>query len=210
MPVFASEFPGPFAADEGLDPFAVSVQAQVALSSGLDPKKVIWERQTVHRPARPFITLDILDDAVDELLSEESVRDNPDAASDLDNVAQIFSDSTDRPEITVRITCFSDAAKAGAVLPAMRILKQVRASLGGETASDNLDPITILDRSNVRNVSVMLETAYEGRAVLDVKFGSMETNSDPQGIIETVLVETTVKNLDGSTIIDKTITLPNS
>jgi hypothetical protein len=89
----------------------------------------------------------------------------------------------------------------------MTILKRVRASLGGEIAADNLDPIVVLDRSSVRVASLMLETAYEGRAVLDLKFGTIETNSDPVGIIDTVKVE--LKITRTADVLDETITLPN-
>lgn len=118
--------------------------------------------------------------------------------------------TTDRPEITVRVIAFADAARTGAVSPAFTMLRKLRGKMGSELTADALDPITVLDRGNVTNATLVLETGYEGRAVLDLKFGSIETETEGINTIETVKTRITVKNLDDSTIIDKTITLPNS
>lgn len=122
----------------------------------------------------------------------------------------ILLKTTDRPEITVRVVAFTDSPKVGFISPAFSLLKQVRRKMGSESTADALDPITVLDRGNVTNATVVLETGYEGRAVLDLKFGSIETETEGINSIETVKTHITVKNLDGSEIINKTITLPQS
>lgn len=193
--------------------FATAIQTVVASASGLSGAKVIWEAPNVERPARPFIALSILDDANDELLPEESWIDNPTPTPPVapyPSQDPLLLQTTDRPEITVRMTAFTDAPKTGAISPAFALMKQVRRKMGMEATSQTLDPITVLSRGNVTNATVMLETGYEGRAVLDLKFGSIETESEGINTIETVKEEVTIKNLDGSTISDRTITLPNS
>lgn len=207
-----------------IDEFAAAIQTQIATGAGLDGSKVIWANPNVPRPARPFIELYILEDGGEQSLPEEDVIDNPDAdlntgflpmmlPQTLDTELSqnpILLQTTDRPEITVRCTAFAAAPTTGAVSPAFTLLKSVRRNLGGELAADALDPITVLDRGNVQNTTVMLETGYEGRAVLDLIFGSIETESDGVNTIEEVVVEVTIKDTDGSVIVDDTITLPNS
>lgn len=298
--------------------FATAVQTQIAAVSGLSGSKVIWEAPNVPRPARPFISLAIMEDGDEEPLPEESQADNPSPTpgtagtlsglsflggltvhatvggyesnfvfsivlesngggisiqwfpaydsgpghppgwyrvsvgtefpitfNDLiaginasfpevltvtgpPNPANIMESggdwlsggfpsqdplllsTTDRPEIVVRVTAFTDAPKTGAISPAFALLKKVRGKMGSELTADALDPITVLDRGNVTNVTIVLETGYEGRAVLDLKFGSIETETEGINTIETVKTHITVKNLDNSVIIDKTVTLPNS
>lgn len=300
-----------------IEEVAAAVQTQIALAAGLAGSQVIWENPNVPRPARPFISLAILEDTNEELLPEESQEDNPspsagqaafldlstlsggffgagsmvtavdptptlqyqfvlDIAIDTpvltfevdtsnhptalivhcgnaaaftgsDVIAFINGDSTastyltavgagsnpinsgrvgnidggypsqdpiliqttDRPEITVRVTAFADAPKTGAISPAFTMLKAVRRRLGTESVTEALDPLTVLDRGNVQNVTVMLETAYEGRATLDLKFGSIETESDGANTIEEVQVEVTTTDAEDDVITDDTITLPN-
>lgn len=303
-----------------IEEIATLVQTQVALASGLDGSKVIWENPNVPRPARPFISLHIETDGEEQPLPEEAMEDNPSpspgqaafldlttfgggffgtgsivtavdpdpsvryaltldiaiptdvltfefapnnppdtpagliihcgnagAFTGSDVIAFINSDpvastyitavgaginpinsgrngyveggypsqdpllleTTDRPEITIRMTAFTDAPKSGAVSPAFNLLKQVRRRLGTETVSDALDPLTVLDRGNVHDVTVMLETGYEGRAALDVIFGSFETESDGINTIEKTEVEVIITDEEGSVITDDILTFPN-
>lgn len=209
-----------------IEEFAAAVQTAVAMASGLPGTQVVWENPNVPRPARPFISLTIEDDGEIEPLGEESVIDNPNpdpptggnafpytfpfvflASFPSDN--PILVQATDRPEISIRLTAYTNAPKSSAISPAFTLLKAVRRALGGDAMTEQLDPITVLERGNVQNITVMLETGYEGRAVLDVKFGSIETQSDDANTIETVEVEVTVNDEEGNPIVDQTITLPN-
>lgn len=190
--------------------FATAIQTVVASAAGLSGAKVIWETPNVERPARPFIALSILEDANEELLPEESWINNPTPTPPVPPFPSqdpILLQTTDRPEIVVRMIAFTDAPKTGIVSPAFALMKQVRRKLGMESTSETLDPITVLSRGNVTNATVMLETGYEGRAVLDLKFGSIETESEGINTIETVKEELTIKNIDGSVISDEIITL---
>lgn len=199
--------------------FATAIQTQIALAAGLTGDKVIWEmpghttQSSVPRPARPFISLSIQEDGNVEPLPEEEIIDNPSPDPPIPpfpSQTPILLQTTDRPEIVVRLVAFHAGPRIGAVSPAFALLKKVRGKLGSELFAAALDPITVLDRGNVTDADLMLETAYEGRAVLDLKFGSIETESEGLNTIETVKTQITIKRADNSVIIDKEITLPNS
>lgn len=175
--------------------FAAAIQTAVVSASGLSGSKVIWETPNVERPTRPFIELSILEDGNEELLPEESMIDNPSPTppvAPFPSQDLLLLQTTDRPEITVRMVAFADSPKIGAISPAFALLKQVRRKMGTEAVSETLDPITVLTRGNVTNATVVLETGYEGRAVLDLKFGSIETESEGINTIETVKTQITI------------------
>lgn len=187
--------------------FENAIATRVLAESGLSTGQVIWAKQTRKRPARPFIALDILDSgAVNNQGSEQRTVQNPDWDPDTDteNLDALLMSNIDHPELTVQMTAYSSEATGDT--RAFNVLEKVRAKLGSDRATADLGDIAVVNRGNVRDVSLVLENEYEGRAVLAVIFRVADENVEDAGVIEIVEVETTIDTGISTIIKDATYT----
>ncbi len=183
--------------------FENAIAKRVTAEAGLSVGKVIWAKQTRARPQRPFIALDILESSNPGQGSEQRTIENPDWDSDTDteNLDALKISNIDHPELTVQLTAYSNEVTGDS--RAANVLERVRVKFGSDRATADLGDIAVVNRGNVRDVSLVLENEYEGRAVLAIVFRVADENVEDAGVIEIVEVETTI-DTDADTVVNNT------
>jgi hypothetical protein len=182
-----------------LTDFQTAIQAQVKLATGFDNGHVIWAKQSRKRPSRPFIELDDLDDETTNF-TEDSVAD----AAVPTPGAEIELTSKEHVEINVQVRVFSSDVTGSN--NAFNVAKKIRAFFARESTTAALVDIALVSRDTVREASLVLETEYEGRAVLTLKFRVADLETETTTFIETATVETTIDQLGGPVVHTLTIT----
>lgn len=184
-----------------LTTFQTAIQALVKTATGLDNNHVIWAKQTRKRPNRPFVELDDLDDTTTEM-TEDTVDDNPSPAPG----SEILLTSKEHNEINVQVRVFSSDVTGSN--NAFNLAKTIRRFFGRESTTAGLGDIALVSRDVVRDATVVLETEYEGRAILTLHFRVADSDVESTTYIETATVKTTVRKPDGSALTDHTLTIP--
>ncbi len=158
--------------------------AWVRTGSGLSTQKVIRADQTGNRPDRPFITV-----RVGDLLPVGAV-DSADWEfdEDADPGAEIVESVRGQREFSVEIQAFS-AAALGAN-QAREYLSKVQTALGLSSVRTALHAvgITPFDLGRITSVPAILDTTWEGRAILTVRFYAEEQVTATTTYIGTVEV----------------------
>ncbi len=166
-----------------MTPFQLAIYtATAAAAPGV---KVIWSKQTRERPARPFIELETIDDISLNDQPEESQEDNPDSTSYADELLLHYKEHV---ETTVQFRVFTSAVTGNG--KALAVAKRVRGFFGRAQTQQDLDPITVITRERVQDASFVLDTEYEGRAVMNMRFRSTDIDTDTAGTITSLEVQT--------------------
>lgn len=179
--------------------FQNAIQAQVKAATGFDDSHVIWSKQTRDRPARPFVELDDLDNATN-FFTEDTVSDTPGAPVG----EEITLTSKEDVEITVQVRVFTTVVTGSS--NAFNTAQKIRGWFSRDSVTSLLGDIALVDRDAVRDASIVLETEYEGRAILTLKFRVASLETETTTYIETPVVETTVTQTSGDVIHTITIT----
>lgn len=158
------------------------LQAWVKSATGFDDAHVIWADQSGPRPDAPFIDLRIGTTiplgAIDEL------SDNTDLTRDPGSEVELRATCVQEFHLTVR--CFTAATLDDSAATAL--LGRARLALTLPSIRDALETagVTIFDRGEVQNVSVLKDVKFEGRAMLDVGCYTLEAVSEFVGYIDEV------------------------
>ncbi len=140
----------------------------------------IWAEQSGPQPRPPYCTLRI--DGPRRLGGADELRQE--AAGE--DVRQLV---VGQRELTVQCQAFTAGTNGLATARELLTKAQVRLSL--PSVRDQLSEVglTVIDEGNVQNVSTVLETKWQGRAALDVRFGCADSAHERAGSIETVEFE---------------------
>lgn len=92
----------------------------------------------------------------------------------------------------------------------LTILNILRSSLQKQTVLDSLrlNGIVFFNWSTITDLTGLVDSRFEQRACFDAYFRMADIYSDNLGVISTVNLEEIYKNPDGTTVYDKTITIP--
>lgn len=184
----------------GFGDFEDTIQGLVVDALQLDGSKVIWADQTRTRPERPFVELAVLDDET-TAFTEDDVTET--AGSPVGE--EITLSSKDHNELTVQARCFSGEVTGDNC--AMNMARKIRKFFGRESTQSNLGEIALVSRDTVRGANLRLETEFEGRALLALKFRVAEVETETTTFIEVVTVQTTVSQTNGDVIYTSAIQL---
>lgn len=159
-----------------------ALHAWVVAGSDLAASHVIWSHQTGARKldgpfatiriggATPIAAFDEAAEYTDLGRTDEEIEIRVEGIRELPVTVQFFS-----PDVTGVDTTYELAARTQLALG----LPSIRDELA--TAG-----LTVFDNGAVQNVPVLIGTAFEGRAVLEVRFYAMRTLSEFVGYIDTV------------------------
>ena len=178
----------------GLEAFENAVQAQVVAATGFSGSKVIWANQTRDRPTRPFVELAFLKEETTNF-TEQYQADT--VGSPEGEELTLYSKEHVEPTIQVRV--FSNDVVGNNT--ARNIAKKIRAYLGRDSVQYALGAVAVVNRGTVRDISLVLETEHEGRAILDLKFRLSQIEEETVTYIQTVTVETNVTSTDETTTV---------
>jgi hypothetical protein len=157
-----------------------AIHAWVLAASGLATGNIIFAEQDGSQPAGQFITIRIGDlipvgiDAVTHAYNAAAV-----------NGSQITQTVTGLREFTVSIQCF-DGAITGASTP-REVLANVWTALSLPTrvTAFKTAGISAFDGGSVRNVAALREDRFEARALLEVRFYTLQGASETTTWIQT-------------------------
>ena len=169
----------------GFEDFENTIQAIVVAATGFVGSKVIWADQTRDRPARPFVELAYVDESTTNF-TEDSITDTvaPPAGQ------EITLSSKEHGEPTIQVRVFSSAILGSQ--SAKNIARKIRGYFGRESVQTTLGDIALVSRGSVQDISIVLETEHEGRAILDLKFRVARVETETTTFIEVAIVKTTI------------------
>jgi hypothetical protein len=149
-----------------------------------DEVTVIYEESSGPRPPRPYVTLKIIagpsEKAFDEL---RPIPADPNKKFDLTGIRQY----------TVSMKAFGEAAHD--ILSDLQLCLEAPDSI--EFFIRNED-IAVVSRGPVTDISALLETGFETRAVMDVIFNAVVSKVVDPSTIESTEISGTLENADGS------------
>lgn len=179
--------------------FQTAIQARTKAALSFDGGHCVWANQTRERPTRPFVELDILssDDLSEQ--GEFSQADNP---SPTDG-AEILLSVKHQLELTIQFRVFSSAVTGSS--KAFNLAQTLRNFFDRESTIDALGAIAVVSRDAVQDISLVLETEHEGRAVFNIRFRVADVDTESATYIETAVVKPTVTQTSGP--IEHTLTI---
>ena len=151
---------------------------------------VIWLFPNAPRPDLPYISLNILNFV-------DVHQDFIPAPDPVTGEAEIAGNR----EFTLSIQCYGDNA--------LQTMSNLKDSLEKPSIQVLLreENIAFVDSENVINVTTLLDSIFEERAALDVRFRVATGTVDEIGIIEQTNIETDIKDPVGNTINSDTINI---
>lgn len=92
----------------------------------------------------------------------------------------------------------------------MSLLEGLRTSLQKQTVLDSLraNGIVFVSWFPISDITALIDSRFEKRASMDVKFRLAQVYSDDLGVINTVELEEIFENAQGNVLIDETIQIP--
>jgi len=161
-----------------------AIRAWVKSGSGLTDEQVIWADQNGGSPALPFIDIRLGE------LVPVGAADASDWEYDAGGPAgqEIVMSGHGVREFAVSVRAFSASPLGNS--SARALLSKVQTALALESARSALHAagVTPFDNGRVQVVPAILETSWEGRAVLQVRFYTEETVTERTTYIDTVEV----------------------
>lgn len=156
-----------------------ALRTWVRKSSRLDDSKIVWAQQDVVRLPVPFITMRLGD--LVKLGAADEVTHDFDATRPAGEEIEITVNG--RRQGAVSIQCFGGNSDS-----AMKIMLRVEASLSLPSVMELLEAaeVSVYDTGAIQNVTALLETAFEPRAVMDAYFYCSEAVSERTTYIESV------------------------
>lgn len=182
-----------------LRPIEDAIRAWVKTASGLSDAQIYFANQNGAQPANlPFITI-----LISESMRTLGAYDEQEQITDLTqpNGQEITQIVTGQRDLLVSIQAFATGTVTGentsfsfpvptgfGAVTATEILTRVQTALGLETIRFNLNAANLApyDLGTIRRVDAVIETFYEGRAVLDVRFYSTDQALAQTGYIKEV------------------------
>jgi hypothetical protein len=172
--------------------------AWVKGATGLPDGSVIWDDQRGERPAAPFATLHLDGDVTPGVFDEASHRVNPDAPPTSPGVPgegdELIFETVAQGEFTCTVHVF--AAATNGASSARVLTNRVRNALSIEPQVEAFDVlgIAIIDRGTVRNLTALLDTEFESRASVDVRFRVADGTTATGTFIEAVETENDIES----------------
>ncbi len=151
-----------------IDALENSIQSIITQASGYDGELVIWEGQSNPKPGEPFISL-FAEDLPRIGVPEETVTDNPTPTAG----SEILLKSTGLAEVEIHVRAFTpEVVSTPTVKSARAVLLALRQTLEAESMTAIIEAanLALASLGTVRNMPRVLETQYQGRATLTLKF----------------------------------------
>lgn len=177
------------------------IQGQVKAALGFDDGHVIWANQTRNRPSRPFVELFNISSANVSPHTEFTQADNPE--SDGEDGEELLLSAIEQVSMRIEVRVFSSAVTGSN--KAFNLAQKIRSHFGKEAAVNALGDVAVINRENVQDVSIVLETEHEGRAVFTMTFGVANVEEETATYIEEAVIKTTIPQKSGD--VENTITV---
>lgn len=154
---------------------------------------VIWLFPNAPRPTVDYVTLRI--SAFDQI-GWDYIPQPVDEAGDVEQVG-------DR-EFTLQVEAYGGQA--------MQIVENLRTSLQKQTvlASLAVNGIAYFDWATINDLTELVDSRFEQRALGEFRFRLAQIYADVLGTIAQAQITEVILNVDGSTVLDQTVTIPET
>jgi hypothetical protein len=158
-----------------------ALHAWLAASTGLAAANVIWSNQSNPQPARPYVTMKMLDlghvgrDALTHAYDPTAVPR-----------AELTTTVDGRRELTIAVQVFSASTTGAATARALLTKAQTALSLPGVQSVLSAAGLAILNEGRITDLTELLETRWQSRASVDVQFNCVDSAQETTGFIESV------------------------
>lgn len=147
---------------------------------------VIWLDQTGPRLTTDFIGLSLAQGGSIGLPAERRQGDNPNPSGQGGDEVEI--DIVQRLRLSLTIQAFTASVTGSACARAQLIKAQTAIEKPSRRAALRAAGLVLEDRGTVQNTSGLLQTRFEGRALLQMSFSATDLASEFTGYIATVNV----------------------
>lgn len=181
--LYGDAFGGLFGED--VDPWVgieSGIRAWVVAASGIPEDHVIYSTQNGPRPSAPFIELAFGD--IMPLGAVDAIEQTYDAGAV--SGSEITLTTIGQRELSVVLRAYTSTTFGGA--SARVLLSKLQTSLGVSSVRDTFHAagVTCFDRGAVQTIPAVLDTRWEGRAQLILRFYVVDTASESSGYITSV------------------------
>jgi hypothetical protein len=161
-----------------------ALHAWVVSASGLAAGKVLWAFQNIGQRERPYVTLRILGL---ERVGHDALVQSYDADAAAGQEVTLAVDG--RRTLVVSVQAYS-AGVVGAGT-AREIVAKVQTALSLPSVQTTLRAagLAVLNEGRITDVPELVETRWESRASLDVRFHCIDSASEKTGYIASVQIE---------------------
>jgi hypothetical protein len=181
-----------------------AIAAAVLAASSFSPGKVIWENQTAQRPALPYVSLFRDNDERLSWSTEQIVSDNPDGHKGDPDAnppvvgTELLIDHKVDSEFHVRVQVFTAETRGNNA--AHSVLSKIRNYFDTDAARRTLDAVGVatIERGSVMNISALVETRFEGRAALDIRFRTADGGQEINTYISSARITPTIEDVEGA------------
>lgn len=92
----------------------------------------------------------------------------------------------------------------------LTVLENLRTSLQKQTVLDSLtaNGLVFCNWFDINDITDLVDSRFEQRATMDIRFRIAQTYTDTLGTIATTVLREIIKNVDGTTVYDETVTIP--
>lgn len=163
-----------------------ALQAWAVRASGLPAASVRWADQDATRPQPPFVELRLDHEGGGAPVPEQQTIDNPTPSAG----QEILINTITHEDLTLTVHAFT-APTVGAN-SARALASRMKAQIASETEIGIFDDagIAIVETGPVQNLTAVLETKSEGRAVFDVRLRVADGFTEATTYVETVDIPT--------------------
>ena len=171
-----------------VDTTAIENALRAWVAALITPVEVIFAHPNAPRPDKSYVTIKI--NGIETAGHDDESQ--PDAA-------ELRTIKGPRI-IVVEFQAFGDDS--------LTLLDKIKSSSEKNSTSELLlvDNISVLSQGNISDITIALETDFERRGVLEIRFAIGSSETDTVGRIDTTNIDATYKDPAGNTILNSTIT----
>lgn len=176
--------------------FQKALQDAIVTASGLADGKVVWSRQDGVRPAAPYFTLNLTPFAT---LGIDGTRHTYD--EDADPGTEITLSHGGPREFGLTVVAFGDPLGASS---AVALLEALKSNLNKITVREALEAAntSFFDFGRILDLTQVVDTAFEGRASMDIRGYTTQEVTEVLGYIGSVETTAVIANVTTVETID--------
>lgn len=161
----------------------IAIVRACRLAVGASESQMVFDFQPAQRPAgKPFFTLHITNDVTSEPFPELRIESDDETSTITHLVNRVLS---------VRVSAYGQGMYGDFSARAQLTILQM--GLGAQECKSILEHagLALIDRGSIQHLPVLLDTAYESRAVVELQFGLRDFVRETVANVATVETEGT-------------------
>lgn len=161
-----------------------ALHAWIVAGTGLAVGRVVWANQAMPQPQRPYVTLRLMALAP---VGHDGVHSTTNLAAPAGEEVTLTVEG--RRHLTVGVQAYASAVTGAGTAAELLAKAQTALSLPTVHAGLRAAGLAVLNEGGITDLSALLETKFEGRAAMDVRFHCVDEVAEKTGYIATVEIE---------------------